>query len=96
MTNIERQRAYHEIVEHYGVEQQLNIVQEELAELIQAISKYKRNKTSCNLFNIEEEIADVDIMLKQLTVMLSISPYVINFRIDYKLNRQQQTIKEEK
>lgn len=96
MTNIERQRAYHEIIEHYGIESQLNIVQEELAELIQSISKYKRKKTSNNLISVVEEIADVDIMIQQLVIMLSISPYEINTEIDYKLNRQLQRIKEDK
>lgn len=33
------------IAEHYGMEAQLDVLQEECAELIQAVSKYKRAKT---------------------------------------------------
>ena len=38
---------------------QLDMVIEEMAELTQAISKFKRDK----IHNVEEEIADVEIML---------------------------------
>ena len=96
MTSIERERIYNEIINHYGVEAQLNVVQEELAELIVAISKYKRGKSTKTLNNIISEIADCHIMINQLRLMLPISLYEINTEIDYKLNRQLQRIKEDK
>lgn len=64
------------IADHYGREYQLNILQEELAELLQAISKYRRGDPS----HIMEEIADVEIMLDQVKYLLSnpeIPQYVV-------------------
>ena len=53
------------IAEHYGLDSQLNILQEELSELIQAISKYRRGDPS----HILEEIADVEICLGMLKMI---------------------------
>jgi NTP pyrophosphatase (non-canonical NTP hydrolase) len=50
-------------VEHYGEEAQKKQAIEECSELIQALCKDFRNKEH----NVEEEIADVMIMLEQLT-----------------------------
>lgn len=96
MTNIERLRIYHEAIDHYGMENQLEMVQEECSELIQAISKYKRLKSIKTINNIVDELVDVHIMVNQLRVMLSIPLYDLNNQIDYKLNRLQQRIKEDK
>lgn len=96
MTNTERLMTYHMAIEHYGKELQLEVVQEELAELIQAISKYKRNKSTKSLNNIVEEVADCYIMLNQLEIMLALPSYEISSQIDYKLNRLQQRFKENK
>jgi len=49
----------------FGEYTQLDMVIEEMAELTQAISKFKRDK----IHNVEEEIADVEIMLSQLRLM---------------------------
>lgn len=46
----------------FGLKTQIDIAIEEMAELTQALSKFKRGKEH----NVEEEIADVKIMLKQL------------------------------
>lgn len=54
------------IADHYGLASQLDILQEECAELIQAVSKFKRNQTA----NIVEEIADTYIMLDQIVYLL--------------------------
>ena len=51
------------IAEFYGKESQLDILQEECAELVQAISKYRRGGS----FQLTlEEIADVEIMIEQI------------------------------
>lgn len=55
------------IADHYGLESQLDMLQEECAELIQAISKYKRNGSS----GIVEEMADVFILLDQVIYLLN-------------------------
>ena len=55
-------------IEHYGVEKQLNKVQEELGELITAISKW-RNK-DVFLIEVVDEIVDAEIMIAQLKLIL--------------------------
>lgn len=55
-------------VDKFGLKQ-LDIVQEECAELIQAISKYKRNKSETNKLLVLEELADNHIMLRQLEIL---------------------------
>lgn len=55
------------IADHYGLDSQLNMLQEECAELIQAVNKYKRTRTTA----IVEEMADVYIMLYQITYLLN-------------------------
>lgn len=52
-----------ENAEHYGYSEQSLILNEELSELIQAISKYRRNNSKKNFDNVVEEIADVEVML---------------------------------
>ncbi|MBY6977111.1 hypothetical protein FDE76_15510 [Clostridium botulinum] len=49
----------------YGEYGQLDVVIEEMAELTQAISKFKRGK----IHNVEEEVADVEIMLEQMRLI---------------------------
>lgn len=68
-------------VEKYG-ERQLDQAQEELAELIVAISKYKRavanNKNIDKaVINVIEEIADVNIMIKQVMMLLDIKDFEV-------------------
>ena len=60
------------IADHYGLDSQLNILQEELAELIQAVSKYRRGDPS----HIIEEIVDVEIMLGQINYLLGLFIFV--------------------
>lgn len=65
-----------------GLKNQLDQTQEEAAELIQAISKYKRAVLACGqpttmsgleaVANIVEEIVDVSIMLEQLCDLIQI------------------------
>ena len=73
-------------VEKYG-EKQLDQAQEELAELIVAISKYKRNENKFTISNVIEEIADVNIMIKQVMMLLDIEEFEVKSEEIYKLNR---------
>lgn len=80
-------------VEKYG-ERQLDQCQEELAELIVAISKYKRvsakeeGRTRVRAINdVIEEIADVRIMIKQVMMLLDISETEVSNIETSKLNR---------
>lgn len=54
-------------IEHYGRETQIITAIEEMAELIQAICKRLRGYD--NFDNFSEEMADVNIMLRQLYMM---------------------------
>ena len=63
------ERATQPIADFYGLISQLNILQEECGELIQAASKYIRGyDPEAKL--IIEEIADVEIMLAQVKYLL--------------------------
>lgn len=65
------------VIAKFGIDYQLAIVQEECAELIQAISKLKRAGNSDHpgrtakaaMNNLYEEVADVQIMLDQIRIM---------------------------
>lgn len=86
------------IASYYGFDSQCDVAVEEMAELTKAICKYKRSRTSQereNLtFELEEEIADVEIMIRQLKYLCH-SNY-INAEIERKLDRQLKRIEEEK
>ena len=69
----------HQIAEHCGLASQMDVAQEEAAELIQALSKYRRvcakvgvadEITEEALDHVSEEMADCYIMLEQLRYLL--------------------------
>lgn len=60
-----------EIAECYGLEHQLHILQEELAELIQAASKYCRYHDKKAEQSLVEEVGDTYIMLAQIEYLMS-------------------------
>ena len=71
------------VIAKFGIDYQLAIVQEECAELIQAISKLKRAGNSDHpgrtakaaMNNLYEEVADVQIMLDQIRIMYPSKAY---------------------
>ena len=86
------------IADHYKYDAQSRQCIEEMGELTQAINKFWRNELqfgkrkifqvpieSPNLHSIQEEIADVQIMLWQLCYLLDLD---IETAIEYKLDRQ--------
>ena len=84
-----------ENAEHYGYDAQREVLYEEMAELTQAISKYRRNNSKKNFDNIIEEIADVEVMLHQIKHLLGINPkYVEQIKIE-KVNRTKENIARE-
>jgi len=78
------------IANYYGKESQLDILQEECAELVQAISKYRRGGS----FKLTlEEIADVEIMIEQIKYLNTAAENQMIEKIrDGKLDRQIQRI----
>lgn len=90
----DRNKLARMIAEHYGKEPQMGVAQEECAELIQAISKVRRKGESGEtLGHLAEEIADVNIMCKQLTLLFGLS-LAVSRNIDQKLDRQLERIAE--
>jgi len=75
---------YKRAIEQNGINGQLGVAQEELSELIQAISKHKRYGD--NLDNLAEEMADVEIMLDQMKLMFD-NELEIEVWKEYKLIR---------
>ncbi len=85
-----------ETAKHYGYEAQSNQLVEECAELIQAVSKYRRvtavhpvdvDKKVVALDNLIEEIADVEIMLEQVKYLLQIPEDELEAVKIFKINR---------
>ncbi len=89
----------------YGEELQLTVAMEECAELIQAISKFKRmvkckdkRLTSKIIDNLASEVADVNIMVFQISEILigsGFSKKVEDFE-NYKLTRLGERIKRDR
>ncbi len=72
MKRIETKKVYRKAWDKFGTDAQLMMLMEECAELIQATSKVirqRKSKTSC-WRNFIEEIADVEIMIDQVKVMV--------------------------
>lgn len=96
-TTFRQDKIIRETVNIYG-DKQYMIAVEEMAELMQAISKYLRiDNSGCSdaariqkeaINNITAEMADVYVMLEQLQLMLNIKNADIQSVIDKKLNRQ--------
>ena len=60
---------YNQAVNTFGTPAQIIIAMEECSELIKELSKVLRGK--CNVDNISEEIADVQIMIEQLKIIFN-------------------------
>ena len=80
------------IAKHYGLINQLHQTQEECGELVQAISKYFRNK---DIAGVIEEIADIEIMTSQIKYLMKIEQAVVDMKT-FKLERQLGRIEDEK
>jgi len=76
----------------YGLTMQMTVALEEMSELQKEITKYLRGKGSKE--HLTEEIADVRIMLAQLSYFLNIDNEDILKVIQYKLHRLSQRLEE--
>jgi NTP pyrophosphatase (non-canonical NTP hydrolase) len=99
------------IASHFDFSNQVMQLSEECAELIQAVNKYRRfrgskttrdeiiestNDSNMLIQNIAEEIADVDIMLEQMKILLNISNEAVEGIKEKKVNRQLARIERER
>ncbi len=89
MTKQEIEQNIQKIADYYGLDNQLNKTIEECAELIQALAKLESRE------NTIEEMADVQIMLKQMLYLLDCEKEVEKV-VEYKINRQLKRIRKEK
>lgn len=69
----------------WGERAQIRQAKEECAELIVALSHYQRNPATETINHVAEEIADVLIMMHQLTIIFS--PPAVHRQIDAKMKR---------
>lgn len=90
-----------QMAEYYGIENQTTVLLEECAELIHALSKYKRARAAGDTENAElyvdgivNEIADVYIMLQQIEDLFNIEN-MVDEKIKEKVARQMNRIRQE-
>ena len=89
----ERKAVYVDAIMHYEKGRQILKAVEEMAELTNELAKsVDLNRTSID--RIVDEIADVTIMMEQLRLIFNVNTEVQE-RIDYKVQRLAQRIKEE-
>ena len=92
--------AIRKIADHYGLIPQLNVATEELAELIQAIARFRRvdERDMLELARrknlVAEEIADVEVMLAQIKYLMKIDERV-EAVAKYEIERQLKRMKKE-
>jgi hypothetical protein len=65
MEHLEIEKILKASINKFGAESQVMILFEEMGELMQAISKYKRNPCAETLQNVIDEMADVTAMLQK-------------------------------
>lgn len=80
------------IADHYGLNSQLDILQEECAELVQAVSKYRRGGSNVLVL---EELADVEIMTAQIRYLSGKNFTIIDDYKEKKIRRQLQRMEGE-
>ena len=81
----------------FGLEYQLSIIVEEPAELIQAVSKVRRNGIDNinNRYNLIEELGDVSIIIEEIKRLYNISDEDINKAINVKLANAESILNED-
>ncbi len=84
MNIIDRDLTYTRAIRHFGERHQMLKLVEELNELGSAILKYTLE--GHGKLNVFEEVADVEILLKQIRLILKADPTIDGF-IDSKLER---------
>jgi len=75
-------------LDQWGINAQVGQAVEECAELIVALQKYANRTPQPGMTeNILDEIADVEMMLAQMRLVLGINDDVLRKRIEYKFER---------
>ena len=84
---------YEKAIKKWGVDAQINMAIEEMAELIQALVKQGRAVNGCTKGEVMEEIIDVEIMLEQLKLIFFPNKSDLDF---YDFFRRQKLLRLEK
>jgi len=87
-SDIEPKPIYQKAIDTFGVPGQVDILIEEMAELTQALLKWRRGKDVMD--NVHEEVADVEIMLAQIKTGLNLE--IIGLYKNQKLVRLEKLI----
>ena len=86
--NNEQVKLMEKALDKWGEVSQIGMVVEECAELIVALQKYvNRTPKSETVDNVIDEIADVEIMLAALRVILGVDDETLQKRMEEKLGR---------
>jgi NTP pyrophosphatase (non-canonical NTP hydrolase) len=93
MTREQKQQCK-QIFKRYGTENQLEKLKEELNELYEAVVDFQENPSEANRNHLAEELADVEIVSKQIKSAVA-GDEVVNQFVQYKLNRQLKRIEDE-
>lgn len=78
---------YEQAIDSFGKDKQIDMMIEECSELIQSLCKHKRGLPT----NVEEEIADVKIMISQMEIIFK-KEFVELFKVS-KIDRLKRTLK---
>ena len=92
--NVPEQKKVIAVIARYGADAQAMIHAEELAELIQSVSKMRRavntgSETDAARYNLIEEAADVLICIRQMQEIYGITDHEIQVMVDRKCRRQE-------
>lgn len=90
---MDEKKVFEAALKQYGAEAQTLMLFEEMAELQKELCKHARGR--CNLDQIAEEIADVQIMLDQMILLHNCADKVSQYR-QFKLLRLATRLEEEK
>lgn len=94
--NKERAKIYQDALLKWGMDSQINMAIEEMAELISALQHYRRKESwghHSTMEDIVDEIADVEIMIEQLKYMFGIDNLKLSAIQDKKLHRVKELLK---
>lgn len=93
---VKQQEILENAIKVFGTDAQIEMIIEECLELALSLQKLKRLRGDMTqkIYNVCDEIADVRIMLEQAFKIFNENNDLINSRIDFKIDRLENRIKE--
>lgn len=92
-----QEEELNQIIKTYGANAQIDMMIEEMSELTKALLKLRRDKGEHTILlrnNVIDELADVEIMCRQMEILFKAEGAVAEI-ILYKINRQKERMKQE-